>query len=682
MKNLFKLIFILVFTQVIWAQTPLPPLPDGINLDDIDTENLPDNVDIPTLDINDNLDTNGQTITVGEETIRFEYGETSFDPTTGTATSDDTKIFVNDAEGGGDVSISSDGTDTLFKIDQFLLSNENGTTTIEETYIQTNGDQTGLGVDGVDANYDTNALTTGEVNLEYNHEDGRMTGEAGELRFNNGDTDIGVGHGIVTESDGLIHTDISDVDTTINNNDMSADTLEIDIDTNTERMRAEGTMLELDDGNNNINVYHAVVNTDGEIIDGEATGIETSVAGGDVTLEHGTMKHDPNATTSVTGRNFRYTDGDTDVRIENFQLNNDGDLRIRGGSATTSGTSTPLTFGTTIDGIKSVTTNTTNENGVITGFANIETQNDGGISDVAVKLGDDISFNATDANGDARELRGEFFYDENEKRFFFKTTFVDGDDVQIKVMPFRFDSETVGDDAVIQLSAQLNDQNIEAYLQTVTGLLDFQEINNTLATGDGSLRVRVGGNSGMELMYANPKYSPPLPEATGPFNDQRELAFAAGFFNKGPESEWSTGVLVTGDSSFEYEIQHGTASFNGLELPDQAEIPLTIGAYHRWSDDDEAVFATVGVPLSEFEEGTVSAAVSYERKALDLGEHSASTRLGGAINTGGDVSLFAGMSIEFGANRINNSGRSFDSSDPAARASLMEFARRRQGITE
>lgn len=294
------------------------------------------------------------------------------------------------------------------------------------------------------------------------------------------------------------------------------------------------------------------------------------------------------------------------------------------------------------------------------GMVSIGTTDDGGISEIGVALGDTISFSATDADGNAKELTASFSYNEETGKFFLKTVFKEGDKTEIKVMPFKFTSEKIGDDAVAALSASLEKQNIESYLNIVTGIIDLQRVNDFLAVGENRMQVRLGREMGLEFYYANDNLN--FLEGLDGYkyreNDSDNIAIGLGLFNRGESGAvHSGGVLLSSDSSLRYNVEAGTLSFNGIDLPDRGEVPLTIGTYYRYEDDEgNAIFGTLGTSLAEL--GTVSAGVTVQRRLNDYTNFTA----GVSGNNHGEVAARAGIQIFFGK-RVNNSSRRFKESN-------------------
>lgn len=306
------------------------------------------------------------------------------------------------------------------------------------------------------------------------------------------------------------------------------------------------------------------------------------------------------------------------------------------------------------------------------GVVSLGTTDDGGISEVGVALGDAISFRATDADGNARELTASFRYDEAAGKFYLRTIFKNGDQTEIKVMPFTFTSEKVGEDAVAALSASIDQQNIGDYLNTMSGIIDLDRINDFIAVGKDRMQVRLGRDRGMEFYYANNSLS--IMDG-GEFNhgrDDTDLALSLGFFNRGADnSVRSGGVLLSSDSSLKYNVEAGQLSFGGVDLPDRGEIPLTLGAYYRYEDDDgTAIFGTLGTSLADL--GSLSAGVAVEQRLSDR----LSSTVGLATNTERDVAVNVGFSIALG--RINNSNRSLSGNsfyDPRAAGEMARSLR-------
>lgn len=281
------------------------------------------------------------------------------------------------------------------------------------------------------------------------------------------------------------------------------------------------------------------------------------------------------------------------------------------------------------------------ELGQHSGAAAILTDADGGISHVYAQLGNDIKFEATDKDGNARELTAAYHWDPKEKRFLLEMKLVDGDKVSVKVFPFKFESEKVSNDAIAKLSAQLNNQNMQEYLDFVTGMLDFQQINSFLALGPGQMKISLGSHQGLELIYRDQSS-----DFTSGLGRERSKAFGAGFFrNTSKGGRNSAGIILSADSSFTYEIHSGKASIAGITLPDRAEIPLTTGLYFSSVDaEGNAIFATAGVPLGNLDAiGTFGA--GYKKQ---LGERTSIT-FSGSANTEGDFGVGVRCTITFGA---------------------------------
>ena len=274
------------------------------------------------------------------------------------------------------------------------------------------------------------------------------------------------------------------------------------------------------------------------------------------------------------------------------------------------------------------------------GTVGVKTTEDGGIKNLGISLGDDVYFKAVDADGNAKELTATFHYDEEKGQFYLKTVFKGGDQTEIKVFPFKFTSEKVGEDAVAALSVQIEKQNMQHYLRTMTNILDMEKINDYLSIGGaGQMQVRVGGDRGMEFYFANDNWGVAdgsNPHLGGPMDDG--VALGLGFFNRGGDKSTthSGGILISSDSSLRYEVEAGTLSFAGMDLPDTGRIPLTIGTYYKYENDNgTAVFGTLGTSLADL--GSVSSGVVVRKK---IGEDK-SISYGAAVNTRGDYSVMA-----------------------------------------
>jgi len=314
------------------------------------------------------------------------------------------------------------------------------------------------------------------------------------------------------------------------------------------------------------------------------------------------------------------------------------------------------------------------------GTVSLGTTEDGGISDIGVALGESISFSATDADGNARELTASFSYDEAAGKFFLKTVFSGGDETEIKVFPFSFTSEKIGDDAVAALSASLETQNIEDYLTTMSRIIDLERINDFIAVGQDRMQVRIGREQGLEFYYADNDLNILNGVSDFPHNNSegRDIALSLGYFNRGSDnSVTSGGVLFSSDSSLRYNVEAGTLSFNGVDLPDRGEIPLTIGAYYRHEDDDgNAVFGTLGTSLADL--GSVSAGVTVQRELNDYTNYS----VGMAGNSDGDIAASVGLQIFF-QKRVNDSPRKLinNNYDPRQAGEMAESLRDYRAIS-
>ena len=366
------------------------------------------------------------------------------------------------------------------------------------------------------------------------------------------------------------------------------------------------------------------------------------------------------ANLSATDASIRDNDDNhaffTNLNVMSYDSDNTFDVNASGEIRQT-GNSTPLSFDISARKLEDVSYNERKESGVTEGKLNIQTTSEGGISNIHTKLGNSISFEATDADGNASKLNASFYLDENTGKFFLEARLEDGDNIEIKILPFTFSSEQVSNEAVIRLSAELNEQNIGDYLSTVTGLLDFQNVNNMLSVGDGQLKVRLGSErNGIEMFYSNPKYRV---HGESSIAGDEKLALGAGLFNRDAQGTVkSAGFLLTADSSLTYDIQHGSLSIGGVDIPDRGEIPLTLGAY--WSRVDEegnAIFSTIGTPLANFAKDQddlgLSAAVAYRRQ---LGEN-LTMDTGVAVHSYGDQTASIMFDYTFPK---NSSGISID----------------------
>jgi len=413
---------------------------------------------------------------------------------------------------------------------------------------------------------------------------------------------------------------------------LSADELNaLDYDGNTEVEIVNGLAV---GDSERLSFGNALINSDGETISADVTGL--SFSSGDLSY----------SANSLIGS----TNGET------FDLNTTGVLR-------SGGTNLDLSFEGR--GVNSVTMSGPAEDGGILiengndgrliraeGTVAIGTTEDGGFSNIGVALGDTISFSATDADGNARELSASFSYDEAAGKFYLRTVFKGGDQTEIKVMPFKFTSEKIGDDAVAALSASLEKQNIEEYLNTISGIIDLERINDFIAVGRDRMQVRLGREKGLEFYYADNNLSIlDYQDDWRQNGDGRDIALGLGFFNRGVDDSVSSGgILLSSDSGLRYNIEAGTLSFNGIELPDQGEIPLTIGTYYRHEDaEGNAIFGTLGTSLADL--GTVSAGVAVERRLNEYTTYSA----GIAGNTHGEVAASVGFKVYF--SKVNDSNR-------------------------
>lgn len=382
---------------------------------------------------------------------------------------------------------------------------------------------------------------------------------------------------------------------------------------------------------------NAVVTTDGERIDGDF-------------------------------RDFFVTDGDLSYSSDRLVVGTNGDsidLKTKGQLNTGSLILDTRFEGREINSIGAEFNTVENDKGRVVkadGIVSIGTTENGGIKDIGISLGDEISFTAKDKEGNARELTAAFSYDEKEGKFYLKTVFKGGDETEIKIYPFKFTSEKIGDDAVAALSVQLNKQNIESYLYTMSRIVDLEKVNDFLAIGEDRMQVRIGKGAGLEFYYQ----SEAIRAQRYDFNnmplrhDRTDTAFSLGFFNRGPDGGvTSGGILFSADSNLQYNVEAGKMSIGGMELPDQGEIPLTIGTYYRHEDaDGNAIFGTLGTSLADIEHmadtgmPVISGGLGFKKAIFDDNAYLTGQVAG---NTKGDWGVGLGISIPLG--RVNNSPR-------------------------
>ena len=212
-------------------------------------------------------------------------------------------------------------------------------------------------------------------------------------------------------------------------------------------------------------------------------------------------------------------------------------------------------------------------------YGTIATAETGTINQVYAEIGS-ITFDAQDSNGGANRLDVTVFQDKEKHHYYLESRFHGGDSVVVEAYSFRLESEKVGDDAVAGLEYRLKEHDINEYLQTMAGLLDFDYINDFLAVSDGKVRVSLGGRyGGVEFIYMNPTMiTDPVKQ-----NTDEQYTLGVGIFSSSADREYrnSVGILLSSDSSIKYDVHHGDLSWKGYDLPDEAEIPGTFSVYFR-----------------------------------------------------------------------------------------------------
>jgi hypothetical protein len=631
------------------------------------------NIDGTTVDATNAIGTNGnETVNVNqlhynktsESTILSGVG-VSADNNSGTSLTFGNITSVKDTNGtaidatnatgtDGNIDTSADTVNANLTPEQIEL----GATGVSAS--TTNGNTLGFGtLNGVQNDNGTNlsgtnaTATFGNNDASADNVNANLTPEQIEL----GATDVSVntangntlGFGTLNGVQNNDGTNLNGTNATavFGNIDASADTVNANLTPEQIELGATGVSASTTNGNTlGFGTLNGVQNDDGTTIN--TTNVNGNFDGVITTSE--TLRYQENLTngqTTISGTNTEIIDtngkGNPRVRLNTFDATtfsgrSGTDINVDGTFQRTN-TAQPLQFSAEIEKLESASYNRV-ENG---GTLNIQTSEDGGISSTSVKLGDSISFEATDSDNNATQLTASYFFDKEAGKLSMEIVYKNGDEVEIKVLPFTFTSEQDLNDtaARLQLSASVNPQDIQAYLATVAGLNNFDYINDYLAVGNGKMRVRIGGSSGLEMIYSNPALFADRGLASP---TDEKLALGVGIFNRRQDgSESSLGLLLSADSSLSYEIGSGSLSVAGVPLPDRGEIPLTLGLYasHTYSDGT-TIFGHLGTSVKDFESFSYSAAVGV---STEIGENT-TLDVGAAYNDQGDFALSAMVGIE------------------------------------
>lgn len=298
------------------------------------------------------------------------------------------------------------------------------------------------------------------------------------------------------------------------------------------------------------------------------------------------------------------------------------------------------------------------------------TQENGGLDQLKLTAGPDFLKDAIsfEAKGNAgKRLDFTVVQDKGQGTYYVKAEFKEGDHIKVKLFPFSLESKKEGDTAKLEFSLSSKGQSIMNHLDIITNVVSSQEITDFLEISSGGMIIAKSPTLkgfGMELMYQDEKVFDP--GVIPPHGTNKTKTIGGGVFYRGDSgSETSMGVMLSGDSQFDYQTNgRGVLKVLGMSMPEQGTIPATVNFYfkHKRPNGDQAyvgVFAdttsyTVDKkslsPHSQYLEGGrrpggAGVSVGYSKK---IDENSKVTLSGALNNNFEDPALCITYEAHFG----------------------------------
>lgn len=317
---------------------------------------------------------------------------------------------------------------------------------------------------------------------------------------------------------------------------------------------------------------------------------------------------------------------------------------------------------------------------LVSHYYSIESVTDtGGINLAKLQAGPDflkdmISFEAKGNAG--KKLDFTFVQDKAQGTYYLKAEFKEGDKIKVKLFPFTLESKKSGDSAKIELNITPKGQNFMNHLDIITSIVDSHEITNFLEISSGGMltvKSPTMAGFGLEVMYQD--HTVFNPGITPSHGAEKAATYGAGVFYRGEKgSETSAGLMLSGDSEFNYQTNgRGVLKVMGMNMPEQGSIPATMNFYfkHRTAAGNTA-FASIFYDLtsptvdpkvlskdSQYYQGGrgqggAGFSVGYSHQ---INDRTRLTVAGGMNNNFQDPAICATLEMQIGGGRIRTLAR-------------------------
>ena len=245
------------------------------------------------------------------------------------------------------------------------------------------------------------------------------------------------------------------------------------------------------------------------------------------------------------------------------------------------------------------TNNYTSEDGAIrkVGFKVEALEADGRLDLIELSAGPNIikdafSISAKGSKEGGRSLEGEVSLDKRAGKGYLKVKFKDGDEVKIKLLPFKWVSEKTAEGAEIDQEITFKGQYLLNNMNIVTELLSEQELTEHLGISPGGaliVKSNSGEGWGLELIYKDKENLKLVHEPDFTGRPTEAKSFGIGLVKTNAQGdETSGGILLSGDSEVDVKTHKGHFEVFGFKMDDHARIPATVNLYFKkkYADGD------------------------------------------------------------------------------------------------
>ena len=221
-------------------------------------------------------------------------------------------------------------------------------------------------------------------------------------------------------------------------------------------------------------------------------------------------------------------------------------------------------------------------------------------------LKDAISIQAKGSPEGGKSLEFTFLQDKAKGTYYLRAEFKDGDKVKVKLLPFTLESKLQNGDALAELMITPKGQNFYNHMEIISSIVSPQELTSWLGVADGGMLIaRTGtlGGFGFEMMYQNKdKFIPPNQNNFDPMKNKTNSYGAAVYHENDKGDRTSVGVLLSGDSEFDYQTNgRGVLKIMGQDMAQSGRLPGTLNVYAKKDfADGDSFYGGVFVDTTSF----------------------------------------------------------------------------------